>query len=126
MRKPFAILTVACFAGACPPCGARPHHAHHAVARVAPAPTALRIQPISYDGLDYRASSNLQFFPRAIAGDRLPVRAADKFGHGGVVSVGYEPGAGTPLVEAHELNAAFSSQPTPIGGLVGGNVSLHF
>jgi hypothetical protein len=29
-------------------------------------------------------------------------------------------------VGVHEINAAFSSQPVAMGGLAGGNVSIHF
>jgi hypothetical protein len=58
--------------------------------------------------------------------DHIPLGASDHFSRSGVASIGYQPGAVSPLVEAHELNAAFSSQPTTIGGVVGAGVSIHF
>ncbi len=69
---------------------------------------------------------DVEFARRPIAGDRIPTRAVGHFSRGGFASIGYEPGATTSLVGAHELNAALSSQPTTMGGVVGGGVSIQF
>ena len=86
----------------------------------------LRLQPVSFDQAQSRATSDFEFAPGEIARDRIPISAADHFAHGGVASIGYEPGAARSVLGAHELNAAFSSQPMAFGGMVGGGVSLHF
>jgi len=126
-----AVITLACLVGACPiGASAKPRHARssHVLAyREAPTPFVLHVQSISYDRQANRAQAGREFVPGPIgAADRIPLGAADHFGRGGVASIGYQTGASRSPIEAHELNAAFSSQPIGFGGAVGGDVSLNF
>jgi hypothetical protein len=128
MKKQLAFLSAAAIAAALPAwASARPHHAHRAaLSRTAAAPAALRLQPIAFNPSDNRDRSSFQFTRDDIARDRIPTRAVNHFGDGGAASIGYQPGSTRSLIGAHELNAAFSSQPTAFGGVVGGGVSLQF
>ncbi len=128
MKNQLPFLSAVVIAGAFPAwASARPHHDRPLAAhRAAPSPVAPRLRPIAFDAPEHGEPSKVRFAPDQIAGDRIPTRAFDRFGRGGVASIGYEPGAARPLVGAHELNAAFSSQPATIGGILGGGVSLYF
>ena len=128
MKKQLVFLSAVVLAGAVPLwASARPHHARHVVAHLAaPSRAPLRLQPISYDPSDHREAADFPFAADQIARDRIPTRASNPFGRGGVASIGYEPGSTRPPVGAHEINAAFSSQPMAFGGVVGGGVSLNF
>jgi hypothetical protein len=131
MNTPFAIMTVACI-GAFPiSTHARPHHSHHPatppIAREAYPPLFLSVQGIAFRPSDDRPSSERLYVPGAVGGnDRIPMSAANRFGRGGVASIGYEPGASRSLVEPHELNAVFSTRPTTVGSVVGAGVSIQF
>jgi hypothetical protein len=128
MRPAIASLILACVVSALPiAAAARPHHARRpAVVAARPPLPLLRLAPVADGGADEREASVARIGPRAIAGDRIPVSAIGHFGHGGAASIGYESGAAASLIGAHELNAAFSSQPFSPGGVVGGGVNLPF
>jgi hypothetical protein len=127
MKTSIVIMAAACV-GVCPVWAhPRLHHIHAPAARTANPPMRLQLQDIAYAQPDERDPSGPDYGPGVVVSrDRIPTGAADHFGRGGVASVGYLPGSKTSLVEPHELNAAFSSQPTVMGGVVGGGVSIQF